>query len=258
MMMAEEMNEMIGRLRQQARKIAARQPQPDFYKDFPGEVAESADCFQADATVLQLKAFVADAIDNDFGHGMDHARKVALDAGALVAIEGRAADFSADFVALQIQMAHCAGLLHDIERKQKDHARQGAIYARKILADYPFSDRQIDRICVAIANHEAFGECMEMPTTACRILSDCLYDSDKFRFGPDNFTHTVWDMVALSNISLERFVALYPRGLNFLRKIRHTFRSPTGRRYGPQFIDLGLAIGEELYAYMQTEIGLSS
>jgi len=255
-MMAEPMNGIFDRLRRQAREIAARQPEADFYRDFPDAVAESAKYYQTDGTVREIKTFVAEAIENDFGHGMAHARKVALDAGALVAIEGRAAAFSAEAVAHEIRMAQCAGLLHDIQRKQKDHARQGAVYARKILADYPFSEEAVSDICVAIANHEAFGEWMGTPTAACRILSDCLYDSDKFRFGPDNFTHTVWDMVALSNISLERFVAVYPRGLDFLKKIRHTFRSPTGRRYGPQFIDLGLAIGEELYACIKTEMGL--
>ncbi len=257
-MMADSMNGIIERLRRQARKIAARQPTPDFYQDFSAEVAQSGEYFQSDATVHRLKTFVAEAIENDFGHGMAHARKVALDAGALVAIEGRAADFSADTVARQLRMAHCAGLLHDIRRKQKEHARQGAIYARKVLADYPFSEKEISAICIAIANHEAFGECMEKPGAACRILSDCLYDSDKFRFGPDNFIHTVWDMVAAANISPERFMLIYPRGLDFLRKIRHTFRSPTGRRYGPQFIEIGLAIGEELYTYMKTEMGLST
>lgn len=251
------MHPIIDRLREQARKMAACQPTPDFYKDFYHEVMESRAHFQSDAVVCRLKGVVEKEIDNDFGHGMDHARKVALDAGALVAIEGRTANYSTDFSAEQIRMALCAGLLHDIQRKQKNHARQGAIYARKVLADYPFSDRQVGDICIAISNHEAFGESMEMPTPACRLLSDCLYDSDKFRFGPDNFTHTVWEMVERSNISLDRFVALYPRGIEFLKKIKQTFRTPTGRKYGPQFIDIGLAIGEALHTYMKTELRLS-
>ncbi len=248
----------IDRLRTEARKIAARQPKPDFYKDFPDEVAESAEKFQADATVQRLYGFVKDAIDNDFGHGMDHAWKVALDAGALLAIEGRSADFSAGFIVERIRMAHCAGLLHDIRRKQKNHARQGSIYARKVLAEYPFSKAEISDICMAIASHEAFKESMEEASTPSgRLLSACLYDSDKFRFGPDNFTHMVWDMVEAANISLDRFISLYPRGIEFLRKIKDTFRTPTGRKYGPQFIDIGLAIGEELYAYMTEELNLS-
>ena len=252
-----QMDAIIDRLRQQARKIAAQQPQADFYRDFEQEVKESADYFHTDAVVCRLKAAVEDVIDNDFGHGMDHARKVALDAGALVVIEGRSLDYAAGFAPEHIRMAHCAGLLHDIQRKQKNHAREGAIYARKMLAAYSFSDREINNICVAIANHEAFSEPMEPPTPASRLLSDCLYDSDKFRFGPDNFTDTVWEMIERSNISLNRFLALYPRGIDFLKKIRNTFRTPTGRKYGPQFIDIGLAIGEALHSYMVSELKLS-
>ena len=54
-------------------------------------------------------------------------------------------------------------------------------------------------------------------------------------------------MVAFLNPSLKRFISHYPEGMALLKKIRSTFRSPTGRRYGPQFIDLGISIGEELY-----------
>ena len=75
------------------------------------------------------------------------------------------------------------------------------------------------------------------------MLSDCLYDADKFRWGPDNFTHTIWDMVGFINPPLKTFVSHYPKGMALLKKIRGTFRSRTGRRYGPQFIDVGIAIG---------------
>ena len=38
-----------------------------------------------------------------------------------------------------------------------------------------------------------------------------------------------------------------------LVKIKSTFRTATGKKYGPQFIDLGLAIGQELYETIQSE-----
>jgi len=38
-----------------------------------------------------------------------------------------------------------------------------------------------------------------------------------------------------------------------LTKIRNTFRTDTGKKYGPQFIDIGLAIGEELFDVINTE-----
>ena len=38
-----------------------------------------------------------------------------------------------------------------------------------------------------------------------------------------------------------------------LSKIRQTFRTQTGKAYGPEFIDLGIAIGEELLEVIQAE-----
>jgi hypothetical protein len=38
-----------------------------------------------------------------------------------------------------------------------------------------------------------------------------------------------------------------------LSRIRETFRTATGRLYGPQFIDIGIAVGEELYEVIKTE-----
>jgi len=41
--------------------------------------------------------------------------------------------------------------------------------------------------------------------------------------------------------------------LKGLERIKQTFRSHAGKRYGPQFIDIGLSIGEELYRVIQKE-----
>jgi hypothetical protein len=254
--MLETRHAAINRLRQKAREIAARQPQADFYRHFAHETAVSSHLFHTDAVVCRLHVHVAEAIENDYGHGMAHAQKVALDAGTLTIIEGRREGFSWEWIRERVRMAHCAGLLHDIERRQPDHARRGAEYARRVLSAYPFSRSQAADICTAIASHEAFGEPVSVSGRSGGLLSDCLYDADKFRFGPDNFTHTVWDMIEVAGVSLERFVARYNRGINFLEKIKETFRTPTGRRYGPQFIDLGLAIGDELYSYMKADLGL--
>jgi hypothetical protein len=38
-----------------------------------------------------------------------------------------------------------------------------------------------------------------------------------------------------------------------LETIKTTFRTDTGKKYGPQFIDLGLAIGEELFGVIRSE-----
>jgi hypothetical protein len=42
-------------------------------------------------------------------------------------------------------------------------------------------------------------------------------------------------------------MARYPQGMESLEKIKTTFRTETGKQYGPQFLDLGLAIGQKLH-----------
>ena len=150
-------------------------------------------------------------------------------------------------------MCQAAGLLHDIHRKLANHAVEGARFARQALAGYAFSPREIDDICYAIGNHEAFQQIKSPPSASARFLSDCLYDADKFRWGPDNFTDTLWDMVAFYNPTLADFVARYPGGMKRLQEIKATFRSHTGKEYGPQMIDYGIAIGEELMTFILTE-----
>jgi hypothetical protein len=45
----------------------------------------------------------------------------------------------------------------------------------------------------------------------------------------------------------------YPEGMEKLAKIKDTFRTRTGKKYGPQFIDLGIAIGKELFDVINRE-----
>jgi hypothetical protein len=241
------MNGIYKQLQKEAVRIAAQYPDPDFYSDFSQQVSCSRRFFKHDDVVARLWEFVSQNIENDFGHGLIHVRDVALDAGALVLIEDARACKDPEVCDHLLLRAQAAGLLHDIRRKEKNHAAAGAACARQVLADYPFTASDIDAICLAIANHEAFGARQRGQSPGAQLLSGCLYDADKFRWGPENFTTTIWKMLSYRNVSLHLFLDHYPRGMAFLKKIRDTFRTPTGRQYGPQFIDLGLAIGDELY-----------
>jgi hypothetical protein len=203
--------------------------------------------------VLELRRSVCAYLEDDFGHGMLHATKVALDAGALIHIEGLAAGYSGGYLARRICIAHCAGLLHDIQRKQNNHAEHGAARARELLATYPLAADEIEDVCIAIRNHEAFKTTVAVNTREGTLVSDCLYDADKFRWGPDNFTDTLWDMVAFTRPPLSDFLRHYPAGMESLSRIKSTFRTPVGRTHGPGFIDLGIAIGEELYRVIHSE-----
>ena len=240
-------------LKQKAREIAARLPLPDFYRENADDLARAHHHLDRDPLLRELRAFVIERLDDDFGHGIGHALKVAADAGALALIEGRRAGHPEERIQRISLICQAAGLIHDIHRKHKDHAIAGARYAREALTAFAFNAGEIDEVCYAIRNHEAFQRITAPPTATADLLSDCLYDADKFRWGPDNFTDTLWDMVAFFNPSLADFVARYPGGMRRLEQIKATFRSLTGKKYGPQMIDFGIIIGKELMTVILTD-----
>jgi len=241
------MQPIYTRLRERARQIVAGFPSPDFYRDHAQAHNTSRQYLRSDPILVELRQFVDDNLENDFGHGLLHAIKVTEDAGALMHIEGQMSGYARVKLKRRIIIVQCAGLLHDIKRKNKDHARLGADHARQVLQNYPLEQEEIEDICRAIQNHEAFKEVIHIDTPEGILVSDCLYDADKFRWGPDNFTHTLWDMISFYNPPLKKFMARYPEGMAGLEKIKTTFRTKTGKKYGPQFIDLGLTIGRKLH-----------
>ena len=241
------------RLRDRARQIVSTFPSPDFYQDHSEACEFSRRFFNNDPEIRQLHGFVTENLEDDFGHGLQHAIKVTIDAGALLCIEGQAAGYSKTKLERRVQIVQCAGLLHDIKRKKKEHAKLGADHAREVLEDYPFSPDEIEDVCLAIHNHEAFKTNLPIKAPESALVSDCLYDADKFRWGPDNFTDTIWDMISFYNPPLSKFMARYPQGMQGLEKIKSTFRTDTGKIYGPRFIDIGLSIGQKLYDVIQTE-----
>lgn len=143
-------------------------------------------------------------------------------------------------------LVQLASLLHDIRRRVPNHARQSAILAAEILEDFPVDEAERQWIVRSIENHEAFVEPAALESEVGQLLSDALYDADKFRWGPDNFTETLWEMVS-SEIPIRALLAHFPKGMEGVRRIAGTFRSETGMKYGPEFIEIGIAIGERLY-----------
>ena len=247
------MTPIYSRIREHARKIAARFPEPDFYQDHAEPIAFTEEFFNSDSVISKLRHYLSSHLDDNYGHGMEHAIKVTVEAGVLMKIEGTKNGYDEDFLRDRIRLVQCAGLLHDIKRKSKEHARLGAEHAREVLRDYPFSSDEIEDVYRAIHNHEAFTANLSIETPEGELVADCLYDADKFRWGPDNFTYTLWDMISLYNPPLTKFLQRYPKGMEGIAKIKSTFRTDTGKQYGPQFIDIGLAIGEELYEVIKRE-----
>lgn len=225
-------------------EVAASVEQPRFYLEKAEEVEMSLRSFEEDPMVRECMDIVADKFDR-LGHGLSHVRKVAVDAGALVLIE--AAGQAGDELDNLVRLAHLAGTLHDVRRSEPDHAQRGAEAAELILADCDLEEWEVRAVVVAIRNHEAFKDIEEIEEPAEKLISDVLYDADKFRWGPDNFTQTVWSMIAPIDVPLAALIDHFVPSMGGIERIRSTFRTPTGREYGPDFIDRGLEIGMGIY-----------
>jgi hypothetical protein len=219
-----------AQIRKRARQIATQFPQPDFYSDCAEDFERSQNIFETETVLEDLKAYLTHQLEDDFGHGLGHATKVALDAGALMIVEGRKNGYSRQLIRRSVVIVQSAGLLHDVKRKHAHHSVQGAAFASRLLERYPFSSEETEKIRVAIYNHEAFKKSIPTSGRKGALVSDCLYDADKFRWGPDNFKDTIWEMVLFHSPPLSKFIAHYPRGMESLLKIRNTFRSETIKR----------------------------
>ncbi|MBW2557819.1 MAG: hypothetical protein JRD69_03120 [Deltaproteobacteria bacterium] len=224
---------------------------PRFCREKKIEIGESLHLLENNPMVTECIEILSSRL-NSYGHGLSHALKVAIDAGAIILIERQDA-IKAGNVKRAVVLAHMAGILHDIKRSDKNHARRGAEEARKILRGFDLTDNEQKSVVDAIGNHEAFHPCAPLSDPDAQLLSDALYDADKFRWGPDNFTEMIWDISDILNISIEILLAHFPAGLKTLEKIIDTFRTSTGREYGPDFIALGLKIGESLYKELGKE-----
>jgi hypothetical protein len=226
-------------------KIADEVGKPRFYLEREWAVALSRELFAAEPLVAAGIRLVEEQ-GACLGHGLAHVRKVAVDVGALILIEEGCGHPGARVRRL-VMLAHLAGLLHDIRRAEKDHAERGADEAARLLTNFPIPVDECAAITGAIRNHEAFRPFRTGAGPSDRLLSDALYDADKFRWGPDNFTETLWAMIIPRGIPLRTLLPRFLSSLEGIGKIRDSFRTATGREYGPDFIDRGLTIGRRLY-----------
>ncbi len=233
----------VDEARAVAREAGVQAKRPSFYRKNEAAVSLSRMIYDTDKTIGRYRDYLAGQAD-DFGHGLSHSEHVALDAGAVIAIEMGAGGEGTKDAIVAVQTA---GLLHDIRRKQPNHAERSAEEAGRILErDGADRDRRTV-IITAIRNHEAFRDEVPITDRTAGLISNALYDADKFRWGPDNFVVTLWDMLEFARIDVARMLAGYRKSIEGIERIKGTFRTETGRRYGPEFIDIGLSIGEVIY-----------
>jgi hypothetical protein len=226
-------------------RIAAEIEPPRFYVDKKKEVEASQRIFE-NHPIVHVGLRIVEEVANRYGHGLSHVRKVAVDAGALVMIEREGLGLEGN-MKRTVLLAHLAGILHDIKRQEPEHAKRGAEEAGKVLKAFHLKEVERKAIMQAILNHEAFKPAKPLYDPTLQLVSDTLYDADKFRWGPDNFTETVWMMLAPMKVPISALLDHFVPSLKGIERISKTFRTPTGREYGPDFISRGLEIGKRLY-----------
>jgi hypothetical protein len=238
------MNSVLLQLKEEARALCSGQ-RPVFYTQFQSELAFSREMFFDHPLILRCREDVLPFLGDSFGHGIQHAKSVAVEASAIVLIEGgRLSMKTTRHLAL---LAQLSGLLHDICRLDEDHARRGEELSRMILHDYPLSDQDKTLIAFSIRNHEAFAPAESTDDPQGALLSGALYDADKFRWGPDNFSTTLWEICDYQEWSLDEIASRFPMGLEKMEEIKATFRTEVGKSFGPEFISIGMSTGKAIY-----------
>jgi len=248
------LEEIFKKMMAESIRIVSSLKTPSFYLDHKVKVQMSEDIYHNNADVIRCRDIIAEQLIDNFGHGIEHAQKVTIDVGAIVYAEGERLLLGLDHIKKAIVVAQLSGLLHDIKRTEPNHAKASAREAEIKLKDFTLNAEERRIIVQAISNHEAFIEPEKVPSCIGQMISDSLYDADKFRWGTDNFTGTLWYMADFRRATVESITKNFPRGLEKIRKIKDTFRTATGRKYGPEFIDLGLEVGEKIYECLLSEI----
>lgn len=237
------------RLRETARSIATGLPTPAFYGRHASALDRSSAALRDDRLILACRAHL-DESRLECAHGLSHCEAVARDAGAIVLVEGQRNGIGPDALEPLFTAAIIAGLLHDIKRREPDHAVLGSIEADRILAIVGMDGRRREYIAYAIRNHEAFKTTCDLDSEEGCLVSNALYDADKFRWGPENFTATLWTLVTSRETPPAQLHQVFPEKMKGIERIKQTFRTETGKQYGPEIIDQGLAIGNAIFAEM--------
>lgn len=239
----------LEKMKLEAKNLAGSQSLPLFYERFSAELAFSKEIFFDHPLVARCREDVLPLLNDEYGHGIDHAKKVALEAGAIILAEAR--PWGMEQARRLCVLAQFCGLLHDICRLEPNHSLRGAELSTRILNDFPLSDREKQMIAFAIRNHEAFQHQESTDDPLEEILAAALYDADKFRWGPDNFGTTLWEICDYEEWRFHQILSKYPEGIKKIKAISNTFRTEIGRSFGPEFIELGIHLGQRLYTILQ-------
>lgn len=230
-------------LKRRARDLAVSRAQPAFSLECAEELTHARDMFFEHPLLVRLQGDALGFLNEACGLGVEHGKRVAMDAAALVLAEP--SGLSAEERRRLAVLAEMAGLLHDALRHEDNHAEKGADLCLRILRGYAITPEERLWIAGAVAGHEDGGPRMEDASEQARLLSGAVHDADVFRFGPDIFAAILWELCECDEWPLERVAAAFPEGVRRAKTLGGAFRTEGGRRYGPPLLAEGVSLAEE-------------
>ncbi len=233
----------ILELKRRARDLAASRAQSSFLLQCAEELTYARDLFFDHPLVLRLQGDALGFLNEACGLGVEHGKRVAMDAAALILAEP--SGLSTDERRRLAVLAEMAGLLHDALRYEDDHAAKGADLCLRILRGYAISPEERLWIAGAVAGHEKDDLQLQDAGESARLLAGAVHDADVFRFGPDIFSTVLWELCECDEWPLERIAQVFPEGVLRARSHEGSFRTEGGKRYGPALLAEGLSLAEE-------------
>ncbi|MBA4356745.1 MAG: hypothetical protein C0405_03345, partial [Desulfovibrio sp.] len=218
-------------LKRRARDLAGSRAQSAFSLECAEELTHAGDIFFDHPLLLRLQGDALGYLNEACGLGVEHGKRVAMDAAALVLAEP--SGLSPDERRRLAVLAEMAGLLHDALRHEDNHAEKGADLCLRILRGYAISPEERLWIAGAVARHEDGDPQPGDAPESARLLAEAVHDADAFRFGPDIFATILWELCECDEWPLERIAGQFPEGLRRARGLADSFRTEGGRRYGP-------------------------
>jgi len=233
-------------LKRRARDLAVSRAQSAFSLECAEELTYARDLFFEHPLLLRLQGDALGFLNEACGLGVEHGKRVAMDAAALVLTEP--SGLSPEERRRLAALAEMAGLLHDALRHEDSHAEKGADLCLRILRGYAVTPEERLWIAGAVAGHEIDVPQHEGASESARLLAGAVHDADVFRYGPDIFATILWELCECDEWPLEKIARTFPEGVARARSLADgtdSFRTEGGRRYGPQLLTQGLDLAIE-------------
>ncbi|XPV76418.1 MAG: hypothetical protein ACNI27_00485 [Desulfovibrio sp.] len=242
------MTNFLNTARNEAKRIVAELPAPAFYDDCDSEVEFSRKLFFQHPVLARLQEDALNFLYDETRFGIIHAKNVAIDACAIVLVEGQLA--SADENRHLALLAQISGMLHDISLHEEEPSIQNSEAAAVVLRQYDLTDRDRKLIDLAISHHE-WGDFSFEDDYEAELLCGAVHDADKFRWGPDIFSTAFWKGCNYQQADSAQMIKCFEQSFGTISDYRDNFKTICGRSYGSELLEFGENAGTAILEYMK-------